>query len=85
MSASPMKVVQDLWGGELPTFDAIQEANELIGALVTVLWNRLTRHRERSTPFRLSRMEVKARPGSMALALMGRQELRRVHQGTFWA
>jgi hypothetical protein len=41
MSASPIKVVQDLWGGELPPFDTIDEANELIGALVMGLWNRL--------------------------------------------
>ena len=26
MSASPIKVVQDLWGGELPPFDTIDEA-----------------------------------------------------------
>ena len=38
VSASPIKVVQDLWGGDLPTFDAIDEANELIGALVMGLW-----------------------------------------------
>jgi hypothetical protein len=38
VSASPIKVVQGLWGGELPTFDAIDEANELIGALVMGLW-----------------------------------------------
>jgi hypothetical protein len=76
VSASPIKVVQDLWGGELPTFDAIEEANELIGALVMGLWNRLTRHQERSSPFRLSRMETAAtRPGLAALALMRRQEL----------
>jgi hypothetical protein len=34
MSASPIKVVQDLWAGELPPFDTIDDANELIGALV---------------------------------------------------
>jgi hypothetical protein len=84
MSASPIKVVQDLWGGELPTFDAIDEANELIGALVMGLWNRLTRHQERSSPFRLSRMEVAAtRSGLTALALMRRQELDGFIEGLF--
>jgi hypothetical protein len=34
VSASPLKVVEDLWGGELPAFDSIDAANELIGALV---------------------------------------------------
>lgn len=46
MVASPIKVVQDLWGGELPAFDSIDAANELIGALIMGLWNRLTRHPE---------------------------------------
>src|SRR5271157_585601 len=58
VSASPIKVVQDLWGGELPTFDAIDEANELIGALVMGLWNPLTRHQDRASPFRLMRVDT---------------------------
>jgi hypothetical protein len=33
MSASPIKVVQDLWGGELPPFDTIEEA-AAVGARV---------------------------------------------------
>jgi hypothetical protein len=28
VSASPLKVVEDLWGGELPAFDSIDAANE---------------------------------------------------------
>ena len=76
VSASPIKVVQDLWGGELPTFDAIDEANELIGALVMGLWNRLTRHQDRSSPFRLLRMDAgPTRAGLAALAQTRRQEL----------
>lgn len=58
MSASPIKAVQDLWGGELPPFDTIDEANELIGALVMGLWNRLTRHQDRGSPFRMMRIAV---------------------------
>ena len=58
MSASPIKVVQDLWGGELPPFDTIEEANELIGALVMGLWNRLTRYQDRALPFRLMRVDT---------------------------
>ena len=34
MSASPMETVSALWGGELPAFDTLDAANELIGALV---------------------------------------------------
>jgi hypothetical protein len=76
VSDSPSKVVQDLWGGELPTFDAIDEANELIGTLVMGLWNRLTRHQDRSAPFRLLRMQAAPTRASLAaLAQTRRQEL----------
>lgn len=84
VSASPIKVVQDLWGGELPPFDAIDEANELIGALVMGLWNRLTRHQERSSPFRLLRMEAGPTRASLAvLARTRRQELDGFIEGLF--
>jgi hypothetical protein len=84
MSASPLKVVQDLWGGELPPFDTIEEANELIGALVMGLWNRLTRHQDRASPFRLLRVEIAStREGLAALALMRRQELDGFIEGLF--
>ena len=58
VQASPIKTVEALWGGQLPTFDTIEAANELIGALVMGVWNRLTRHQERAVPFRLIRLEV---------------------------
>jgi hypothetical protein len=54
MSASPLKIIKDLWGGELPTFDSIDEVNELLDALVQGLWNDLARHQKRSQPFRLT-------------------------------
>ncbi len=76
MSVSPIKIVQGLWGGELPVFDTTDAANELMGALIAGLWNRLTRHQERKSPFRLSRIATTpTREGLSALALMRRQEL----------
>ena len=76
ISASPMRVVEDLWGGELPVFDTVDEANELIAALVAGLWNRLTRRQDRNSPFRLMRFETApTREGLAALALIRRQEL----------
>jgi hypothetical protein len=33
MGASPMKELESLWGGELPEFENIEAANELIGAV----------------------------------------------------
>jgi hypothetical protein len=84
MSASPIKVVEDLWGGELPPFNTIEEANELIGALVMGLWNRLTRHQDRALPFRLMRVDTASTPeGLAALALMRRQELDGFIEGLF--
>ena len=84
MQGSPISNVEALWGGKLPTFDSIDEANELIGALVMGLWNRLTRHQERSVPFRLTRMEVPAtREGMAALARLRREELEGFVEGLF--
>ena len=84
MSASPIKVVEDLWGGELPPFNTIDEANELIGALVMGLWNRLTRHQDRALPFRLTRIETApTRAGLAGLALMRRQEFDGFVEGLF--
>ncbi len=39
---------------------ASDAANELIGALIMGLWNRLTRHQERNHPFRLIRLDPPA-------------------------
>lgn len=58
LSASPLRIVEGLWGGELPVFESMDEANELIGALVQGLWNDLTRHQKRSQPFRLTRVPL---------------------------
>jgi hypothetical protein len=76
MSASPIRMVEGLWGGELPEFETIDETNALIGALIAGLWNRLTRHQERKSPFRLTRIATApTSKGLLALALMRRQEL----------
>ena len=55
MGISPMQVVKDLWSGELPPFDSMNDVNELIGILINGLWNDLTKHQKRSAPFRLAR------------------------------
>jgi hypothetical protein len=84
MEVSPMKMVADLWGGELPVFETIDAANELVGALVAGLWNRLTRHQDRGAPFRLTRTKTApTREGLAALALMRRQELNGFIEGLF--
>src|SRR5450830_672963 len=83
---SPIKMVEGLWGGELPEFGSSNTAKELIGALIMGLWNRLTRHQERSAPFRLSRPDVATtREGLANLALIRRQELDGFVEGLFGA
>jgi hypothetical protein len=48
------------------------------------LWNRLTRHQDRSSPFRLMRIDsAPTREGLAALALMRRQELDGFIEGLF--
>lgn len=83
-SVMPMKAVESLWGGEMPTFDTMDEANELLGALVMGLWNRLSVHQERSAPFRLTRMETpKTREELAQVTLVREQELRNFRRGLF--
>ena len=86
MAASPMSMVQGLWGGELPEFASVENANEFVGALVMGLWNRLTRHQERSQSFRLYRPDVAAtRDGLGGIAQIRRQELDGLVEGLFGA
>ncbi len=72
MAASPIETVKGLWGGELPEFDTIDAANELIGALVMGLWNRLTRHQDRGAPFRLTRNDIPATREGLACVKRGK-------------
>ena len=82
--ASPIKMVERLWGGELPEFKSLDAANELIGALIMGLWNRLTRHQERSASFRLVRPNVMAtREGLATLAMIRCRELDGFVEGLF--
>lgn len=84
MSASPLETVKQLWGGELPEFDSVDAVNELLGALVAGLWNRLTAHQRGRNPFRLLRFEVaQTREGLKHLALVRRQELDGFVEGLF--
>jgi hypothetical protein len=58
LSASPLDTVKALWGGELPEFDSLDPVNELLRILVMGLWNRLSRHQERTARSRLVRVEI---------------------------
>lgn len=84
LSASPMLIIKGLWSGELPVFDGIDEANELIGALVQGLWNDLTRHQKRSHPFRLTRVPMEPSAANLGqYGLIRLQELDGFIEGLF--
>ena len=84
MSAPPLDTVKELWGGELPEFPDIDAANELIGALVIGLWNRLTQHQDRGTPFRLVRVaQPDTQEGLHRLTLIRSQEIDGFMHGLF--
>jgi hypothetical protein len=84
MSASPLRIIKDLWGGELPTFDSIDEVNELLDALVQGLWNDLARHQKRSQPFRLTRIAIEPTAANLGrYGLVRLQELDGFIEGLF--
>jgi hypothetical protein len=84
ISTSPLETVKALWGGEFPEFDSLDAVNELLRVLVMGLWNGLTRHQERSKPFRLVRIEIpESREGPAQVALICREELNGFVEGLF--
>jgi hypothetical protein len=84
LEVTPIKIIESLWGGSLPPFDTIDAANELFGVLVMGLWNRLSKHQDRTLPFRLTRIDTKpTRRDLVTLALMRRQELDGFIEGLF--
>ncbi len=84
VSASPLDALKGLWGGELPVFDSLDAVNELLAALIMGLWNRLSRHQERSAPFRLLRVDISGtREGLADISLIRRQELDGFIHGLF--
>lgn len=84
VTVSPMDAVKALWGGELPEVESLDAVNELVGALVMGLWNRLTVHQDRRTAFRLVRFEVPpTREGVARIALVRRQEIDGFVEGLF--
>lgn len=84
MSVSPLQIIKDLWGGELPVFDSMDEANDLLDALVQGLWNELTRHQKRSQPFRLTRTPMDVTAANLGLyARIRLEELDGFMEGLF--
>jgi hypothetical protein len=68
-AVQPMAVIASLWGGALPEFDSVDDANALLGALVMGLWNELADHQDPKKPFRATRVPLE--PTSLNLGNLG--------------
>ena len=81
---SPIETLKQLWGGELPAFDSMEDLNELLNVLTNELWNQLTKHQTTVTPFRLTRIEVKpTREDLRNFARVRQQEIEGFIEGVF--
>ena len=81
---SPIETLKQLWGGELPAFDSMEDLNELLNVLINELWNQLTKHQTTVTPFRLTRIEVKpTREDVRNFARVRQQEIEGFIEGVF--
>ena len=81
---SPIETLKQLWGGELPAFDSMEDLNELLNVLINELWNQLTKHQTTVTPFRVTRIEVKpTREDLRNFARVRQQEIEGFIEGVF--
>jgi hypothetical protein len=84
LDRSPVHAIQELWGGELPPFDTMEDLNHPLDVLMAGLWNRLTAHQIDSNPFKLTRLQVEqTREGLHHYALLRRQEIEGFMDGLF--
>ncbi len=84
LDVSPMAPIAQAWGGEMPEFASSEEVEEVIGALVNGLWNRMSEHQSSRNPFRLPRFEVPStRQALHDLARQRAQELMGFVDGLF--
>jgi hypothetical protein len=68
----------------LPPFDTREDLNHLLHVLMDGLWNRLTAHQIVSSPFKLTRLQVKpTREGIHHYALVRQQEVEGFMDGLF--
>lgn len=81
---SPVHAIQELWGGNFPPFDSVDDLNHLLHVLADGLWNRLTAHQTASNPFKLTRVQVRrTREGVRDYALVRKQEIESFMDGLF--
>lgn len=80
----PVHAIQELWGGNFPPFDSVEDLNHLLHVLADGLWNRLTAHQAASNPFKLTRVPARqTREGVRHYALVRKQEIEGFMDGLF--
>ncbi len=81
---SPIETLKQLWHGELPAFDSMEDLNDLVNVLINGLWNQLTKHQTPANPFRLTRIEVSpTREDLRNLTRVRQQEIEGFIDGVF--
>ena len=73
----PMKTLARLWGGRLPAMPSIDAVNELLGVLISGLWNALTVHQDPDRPYPL--MAFPARTTRESLACVAETRAEEIH------
>jgi len=71
---APLQTLKNLWGGEYPAFDAIEDVNHLLNTLINGLWNELTAHQNPDYPFRLTPLTTRPTSDSLRLLAFTRQQ-----------
>ena len=86
LDRSPVHTIKELWDGEFPPFDTMEEFNHFLHVLMDGLWNRLAAHQTANNPFKLTRQQVKpTRDGVHHYALVRKQEIEGFMDGLFGA
>ena len=75
LDASPVQTIKDLWGGEFPPVDSMDDLNALLQDLMS-LWNTLARHQVRTRPFKLAK-------GGSGSSVKGIEQLCRIRTEEF--
>lgn len=83
-TVTPMTAIAGLWGGTLPEFENLDDANAVLGALTIGLWNEMADHQAPHKPFRAFRVPLEptsANLGNLGTARM--QEIEGFVEGLF--
>ena len=84
LTVSPIKAVEQLWGGELPIFEKEKDAEEFFQVLLGGLWNRMSQHQDRKSPFHLIKIETTpTRESLLSFARIRQEEIDSFIDGFF--